>query len=222
MTEIICITGIDGAGKTTLARKLVDSIQEKDLPGIYIYGRTYPVFSRALMAVGRGVMLRNHDIWNDYADYSRAKKNTMRNLLFKWVYTFTIIIDYFPKIWFKLLLHYSGRRFIVLDRYIYDTVICDLAVHLNYSVPETLNAIAWGLHFLPKPRKTYLVDLPEEVAFKRKDDVPHIDFLKERRGYYLKLLSLPEIELINGEASIEDLVNSMSSTIISHNLRGFS
>ena len=221
MTEIICITGIDGAGKTTLARKLVASLQEKDLPGIYLYGRTYPILSRALMALGKGILLRDHDMWADYADYSQAKKNTMRNFLFKWVYTFAIIFDYFPQIWLKLLLHYSGQRIIVLDRYIYDTVICDLAIHLNYSLSQTLNVITWSFRFFPKPGKTYLIDLPEEVAFQRKDDVPHIDFLKELRGYYKNLLSLPEIELISGEASIEDLTNRIFCTILSYNSRGY-
>lgn len=221
MTKIICITGIDGAGKTTLARQLVESLQENELPGIYIYGRTYPILSRALMALGRGILLRDHDMWNDYVDYSQAKKNTMRNLLFKWVYTFAIIFDYFPQIWFKLLLHYPGQRIIVLDRYIYDTVICDLAIHLNYSIPETLNAITWGSRFLPKPSKTYLIDLPEELAFQRKDDIPHIDFLKELRRYYKNLLSFPEVEIINGEASIEDLVNIIFNTTISDNLKGY-
>jgi len=92
-----------------------------------------------------------------------------------------------------------------MDRYIYDTVINDLAVHLNYSEKEITDTILRSLFVLPVPIRTFLIDIPEEIAFARKNDIPHIDYLKERRPIYLTLKHLPNVVFLNGENSLETL-----------------
>jgi dTMP kinase len=207
--KIVCITGIDGAGKTTLAHELVFSLKKEGKHSIYLYGRIYPLISRLFMALGRAVWLYDQDQWRNYESYSNKKNKTMRNRLLKWMYTSAILIDFYPQIWLKLILHFSKGRIIVLDRYIYDTVISDLSAHLNYSMRETENAIRMGLRILPTPDVTFLLDLPEEVAYKRKDDVPHIDYLKERKRWYQQIVSRPEVQKINGESPIGEIVEDM-------------
>lgn len=201
--RIICITGIDGAGKSTLARNLVAYFNANGVRAKYFYGRTYPVISRLFMWIGRTVILRKHDSWNEYQEYHASKKQKMRNPLLLWGYTLAILFDYFIQIWLKLLPLYFSDQILVLDRYIYDTVISDLTVHLNYSKNQTARSIDRGLSLLPIPILTVLIDLQPEVAFSRKDDVPHIDYLIERREWYLTLLDRPEVVKINGEQSLE-------------------
>ena len=207
--KIVCITGIDGAGKTTLAHELVSSLKKEGKHSIYLYGRIYPLISRLFMALGRAVWLYDQDQWRNYESYSNKKNKTMRNRLLKWMYTSAILVDFYPQIWLKFILNYSKGCIIVLDRYIYDTVISDLSAHLNYSMCETENAIRWGLQILPTPDVTFLLDLPEELAYKRKDDVPHIDYLKERKSWYQQIVSRPEVQKINGEAPIGEIVEDM-------------
>ena len=48
---------------------------------------------------------------------------------------------------------------------------------------------------------TILIDLPEEVAFSRKADMPHVDYLRERRPWYLQLRKRPEVEQFDGETT---------------------
>ena len=218
--KIVCITGIDGAGKTTLAHELVSSLKMEGIPSIYLYGRIYPLVSRIFMALGRAVWLHGQDQWRNYESYSIKKNETMRNRLLKWTYTSAILVDFYPQIWLKLVLHYSKGKIIVLDRYIYDTVISDLSAHLNYSMHETDMAIRVGLQILPTPDMTFLVDLPEEVAYRRKNDVPHIDYLKERRKWYQQILSRPEVQKINGESPIEEIVEDMLESMNSLNGKG--
>lgn len=218
--KIVCITGIDGAGKTTLAHELVSSLKMEGIPSIYLYGRIYPLLSRILMALGRAVWLHGQDQWRNYESYSIKKNETMRNRLFKWMYTSAILVDFYPQIWLKLVLHYYKGRIIVLDRYIYDTVISDLSVHLNYSMRETDMAIDVGLLILPTPEVTFLVDLPEEVAYRRKNDIPHIDYLKDRRRWYHQIVSRPEVQKINGESPIREIVEDMLECMNSLNGKG--
>jgi dTMP kinase len=211
--KLICLTGIDGAGKTTLARNLVGALRSQGQSATYVYGRTYPVISRLLMALGRATLLRQHDQWQAYQSYNADKKQTMRNPLLAFVYTTAILVDYYAQIWLKLLPHLFSRRIVVLDRYVYDTVISDLTVHLNYSPAQTEQAIERGLRWLPTPMLTALIDLSEEVAFSRKDDVPHIEYLQERRSWYLQLESRPEVKKVNGENPQEAVLQTVLSQI---------
>ena len=145
----------------------------------------------------------------DYHGYTVHKKHRMRNRLLSWIYTATVLFDYYVQIWVKLLPHVGSNRIVVSDRYLYDTVISDLAVHMDYSKPQVEATIRRGLHFVPWPLLTVLIDVPEEIAFSRKTDVVHIDYLKERRVWYLALRSRPEVVLLDGQAPPEILVERL-------------
>jgi dTMP kinase len=165
------------------------------------------------MAVGRMTLLRRDDQWRDYVQYNVNKKQTMRNPLLAGIYTSVVLLDYYAQIWCKLLMHYRPNRVIIADRYVYDTVISDLAVHLDYSHARALRIIAYGLRIVPMPTRTILIDIPADVAFARKDDVPHVEYLEERRSYYLSLQRRPEVRLFSGEVSRETLVNAVLKEI---------
>ena len=211
--RLVCIVGIDGAGKTTLARNVVSILRQRGEPATYIYGKTWHLISRLLMILGRAVLLREHDIWQDHDAYTQSKKQTMYHPLLAGLYTAAIWLDYYPQIWVKLLPHLFSRRIVVADRYIYDVVISDLAVHLDYSVAQTERIIERGLRLLPRPSLTILLDLPEEVAFSRKTDVPHVNYLRERRAWYVRLNARPEVEQLNGEGVFENLLKSVLQRI---------
>ncbi len=211
--KIICITGIDGAGKTTLAKTLAQTLQAQGHRSVYIYGRTYPVISRLLMTLGKRTLLNKHNEWKDYQSYHAEKKKTMKHPLLAWGYSSAIYTDYYLQIWSKLWPYSLGNTIVILDRYIYDTVISDLTVHLNYNESQTDKAIAGGLRYLPSPALTMLIDLPEDVAMKRKDDVPHLDYLRERRYWYKRLTLRPEVIKLDGELPREVLMTQVLQTV---------
>lgn len=207
--KLVCITGIDGAGKSTLARNTVAALREESIPAVYVYGRTYPVLSRALMALGRLALLRGKDQWRDYTAYAASKNETMKNPVLGAIYTATILFDYYLQLGYKLAPHLASGRIVVADRYVYDTVISDLAVHLGYTMPRMNQVLERCLRFAPKPLLTALVDLPAEVAFSRKDDVPHVDFLRDRQRWYRQLGGRPEVIKLDGEAPPDTLVRRL-------------
>jgi hypothetical protein len=88
---------------------------------------------------------------------------------------------------------------------------------LNYSQEETERAIEWGLKFLPRPMRTILIDVLEEVAFARKDDVPHLDYLRERRKWYLTRQKRAEVKRFNGEEAPQKLVEALLADVAAHN-----
>jgi thymidylate kinase len=205
--RLVCFTGIDGGGKTTLAKAVV-SLTTKRSPAVYVYGRTFPVVSRLVMALGRVVFLRRRDVWTSYADYEDLKRSAVSNPFLAFVFRWAINFDYVPQIVMKLLPHMFSGRLVVLDRYVYDTVISDLAVHLGYTPAETMRAIGRYLAVLPVPAITFLVDLDEEVAFSRKTDVPHVDYLVTRRQQYLHLAGRKEVVVLDGASSMDELIQA--------------
>ena len=59
--------------------------------------------------------------------------------------------------------------------------------------------------WLPEPNLVFLADVPEEIAYQRKDDVPSIEYLKERRQRYLRIQKEYDMVRLDGCKSIAEL-----------------
>ena len=109
------------------------------------------------------------------------------------------MIDYVfssvPKVSIPLAL---GRN-IVCDRYVYDVIGGLLENH------PLMGKVA--LNLLPKPDLVFLVNLPEEVAYQRKDDIPSVDYLKKKRAVYLRMEKKYKMTIIDGSKELADLKN---------------
>ena len=210
----ICFTGIDGSGKTTLAKSLVDAMEQKGVEAKYVYNRYTPVILRPLMLVGRWLFLRGKDIFENYEDYADAKKSASKKHPF-WatLYQRILLFDYFFQILFKIKLPLLFGKTIVCDRYIYDTAITDLSVDMNYSKDKAVNLLNNLLHFFPEPDITFLIDVSEDIAYQRKDDIPSIEYLKERRKMYLDVGKAYKMVIFDGSKSLEDLKNSIQEEV---------
>ncbi len=212
--RLICLTGIDGSGKTTLARDLARALNDRHVPASSIYGRTYPVVSRLLIFLGRLTALHGADPWGDYGAYTGRKKRIMRSRVLASIYTAAVLLDYYIQIWAKLLPYLFTSRIVVADRYVYDTVISDLSVHLDYSASKMQATVERVLKLLPTPDLAVLLDVPVEIAFGRKDDVPDLEYLRERQVFYHMLADRPEVVLLDGRVPTGELVQKVIRPII--------
>jgi len=210
----ICFTGIDGSGKTTLAKSLVDAMEQKGVKAKYVYNRYIPIILRPLMLVGRWLFLRGKDVFENYEDYTDAKKSASKKHPF-WatLYQRILLFDYFFQILFKIKLPLFFGKNIVCDRYIYDTIVTDLSVDFNYSKEEIKNLLDKLLSFFPTPHITFLVDLPEEIAFQRKDDLPSVDYLRDRREKYLYLGKECEMIILDGSMPLEEVEHIIEKNV---------
>jgi thymidylate kinase len=209
--RLVCVIGIDGAGKTTLARRTVAELRSQDRPARYLYGRTYPMLSRLLMFLGRATILRKQDLWRDYSSYTESKQAAMRSPLLASVYASAVLVDYYVEMWVKLLPVVFTDQIVVMDRYVHDTLVNELAAQLDFDRSQLARATRAMARLLPRPSLAFLIDLPPEIAFSRKDDVPHVDYLRTRREYYLQLAAEGRLEILDGEQPVEDLVDAVVS-----------
>lgn len=214
-TLFVCFVGIDGSGKTTLAKKLVDAMKERGVTSYYVYNRLRLFFSRPLYLIGRPLLFRGKDVFDDYSGYSQAKQRLFKNRFICLGYTCLLLFDYFFQVMFKVRLPLALGRNIVCDRYVYDTVVTDLAVAMNYSPERTRGVLRSCLVLCPKPDVIFLVDVPEEVAYRRKKDVPSIDYLRERRTLYLDIGREYGMTILDGSKDLELLEAETRNEVLS-------
>jgi dTMP kinase len=81
----------------------------------------------------------------------------------------------------------------------------DLALDLGYSDKKTILKINELLSTVPKPDLVFLMDLPEEIAFSRKDDVPSMAFLYEKRKIYKKIGTEFDMVILDGTKAPSEL-----------------
>lgn len=211
--KIIAITGVDGVGKSTLAQLLAHRLESEGVSAAYLYCRIVPFSSRLVMNLGRYLFLRRSYRSGNYRQYNKEKKQTLQNRFLSWPYSVSIYLDYYFEMWLKLLPRLGQRKVIVADRYLYDTLISDLAAHLDYEDQQLSRGLDIGFRLVPKPLRTYLLETPPEVSLSRKDDIPHIDYITDRQDWYRRITDRPEVVVLDGRATpdrnVETVMNDL-------------
>ena len=211
---LICFTGIDGAGKTTLSEGLVELLNKNGVKCKYVYARLTPFIVKSFMLMGGSIFLHGKDISKNYSEYSNTKKKALiKHSLLSRVYQQILLFDYVIQIFFKVKLPLMFGKNIVCDRYIYDTVITDLSVDMSYSKERVINMLNNLFRFFPEPDITFLIDVPEEIAYKRKNDTPSIRYLEERRKMYLDVGKEYEMAILDGSKDLNNLKNMIYKII---------
>ncbi len=207
---LVCFVGIDGSGKTTQAKALVRALAESGIKSKYIYNRFAPVLAKPFMSLGKLLFFRGKGKFENYQGYVATRGKVFKNRPLSTTYQYFLLFDYWLQSLARIGSPLIRGRGIVCDRYVHDTVI-DIAVDLAYS-KETLRAtLKKFLRFFPEPDLTFLIDVPEEIAYQRKSDIPAIRFLEERRRLYLDIAREYKMVVLDGsqtEADLESVIQA--------------
>jgi thymidylate kinase len=211
--RFVCIIGIDGAGKSTLAHYMVKELEDGGLRAKYVYGRFQPVLSKLAFVSAKWFLLRSEGPWADYDTLPNRKKHMLKTPILLFLLNLALSIDYFLQLTFKIRLPLLLGENVICDRYIHDTLVTDFALDMDYSADKIAQQIKQWMRVVPNPDTIILLDVPEDIAFKRKDDVPSIDYLSRRRTIYLEVAKRCEATILDGSKSLSDLHSEMRTQV---------
>jgi dTMP kinase len=200
----ICFIGIDGAGKSTQAKRLVNNLQKQGIKSTYVYARFTPILFRPVLWLS--------DIFfpakkkNSYESQTHEKKRMVKmHPILSRVYHSCLMADYyFQLIWKVKFPRLTGKN-IVCDRYLIDTIITDIATDFDKTNEEVERLVQIWFTRLPRPDITICIDIAEEIAFQRKRDVPSVQYLKDRRFLYLDIAEEHAYLVIDGNQDVAEI-----------------
>ncbi|HEU5013825.1 MAG TPA: hypothetical protein VFT66_14990 [Roseiflexaceae bacterium] len=209
---IICFTGIDGSGKTVQAEKLVERLNAAGHPAVYAWtgGRSY--ITRPLIWLAKRLLRAPKlassgtatepkgapDKGAQYRSYLSSTRRLFKNKLVANIWRQISLIEHTGEILVSVVPHVLRGRIVVCDRYIHDSTI-GMAVLAGVdasALPRLLRLPA--LYPIPRPAQWFLIDVPADVAFHRRDDVVDVAFLEQRIPLYHAAAQTLGMDVIDG------------------------
>ncbi len=210
---LVCMTGLDGAGKSTLTNNVVDRLQAQGYDAVQVYGRYLPKLTYPLIVVGRQTVFSSSDIEDDYEDHQSEKENVFSNKRLAKAYEGVVMADYIPQFIWRVLRQLYTHDLVICDRYVYDTLLTDLAGDVLDTPQEAIDRYRMYSHVFPDPEYEFYVRVPPEVSMERKDDVPSIEYLRDRRSFYDAFADAYDLSVLDGTESIDYLTGVVVGAI---------
>jgi thymidylate kinase len=218
---LICFNGIDGSGKSLQALRLVDELNAAGYPAVYVWcGSRTPLTRlfiqgarRLLKAPTRAPEASTPVVAAEGRAQSEAyMSSTERILKRRWlrnVWLHFSLVEHMVKVWFTVLPHLLRRRVVVSDRYLYDTVV-SMATMANVP-PEKLPRLLRlpFIYRVPKPNLWFFLDVPAEVAFSRKDNIPNVLLVERRIPLYRVAARELGMQVVDATATPDEIAQAI-------------
>jgi len=188
MKKMIAFVGIDGAGKTTIIKRVSGLLEKRGKKcGVYYMGLgrdlRMPFLKKAMGAYSH----RKYSSKKTEGGEG-VKRDNYRVRSFYWllVYYSELFLRYFRA-------RFSRKDYVLFDRYFYDGLV--FSGEGNFS---------WLRRFIPKPDKCFLIYAPATVIRKRKKEAE----MKDIEEFYSKMDKVGdyfEVDIIDNTRKLEEV-----------------
>lgn len=204
MFDSIIFCGLDGSGKSTQAKKLIEALKSNNIQCRYVWLRYPNVLSLPFAAF---VKLLGKSVYP--LSIERRKKgisNLRENNFLQKLWEFVLFSDLKFVSSYKVFQYIKKGDIVILDRYIIDSVI-DLAVTSDKE-EKIIELYDKFSKILPYNTKIFYFDIDAQTSFQRvhEEDVKTLEI---KRKLYLILSKKFQFTVINGNDSISDIHNTI-------------
>lgn len=213
---IVTFGGLEGAGKTTLAKALVDSLNRHGVsatyrPGHrpYVLGRVFALFGNPrvpgidLVPIPANLNIRRPPYKMAYYNFIRRMAPHLTRRIYPWI----VLLDWYAG--WALFRLFKRRRVTVLDWTTWETLVS--FSHQRSIHPRLRRAFA----SFPQGDFAFHVAVSPEEAFSRRRKRPYgLELYEFAACVYDQLLSGTPKTLLDGTASIESQVSIASSMVL--------
>ena len=202
MSHVILLVGVDGSGKSTLSTMLKNELDRRGIKNSLVWASHRPFLLKPFIVIAKYLLVRKHDKFEDWDKHIAAKKSGMRKLAFlRPLYFLVTLIDYVPQVIWKVWLPRLRGKVVICDRYYHDLVL-DFGVTSVLPIESTIRMLRWADACFPRPDLLYWIDVPADVAYARKSDIPSPAYLQERAEIYRRFIEVLRGQTLDGTRSL--------------------
>lgn len=201
---LITLSGIDGTGKSAMVGCIRDTLLSKwGTPSRYVWCKfgDHP-FSR--LKIAQRAKRRPAASPPEPHHTRRAPSLPLR------VYGSLLLILHMAQIALSVRRPLKRGEVVVCDRYIFDTIV-DLAHDLHCPIARAEKLC--GARWIPQPDVRFLLDLPGEIAFARKDDSYSAARLEERRALYLSIAPAHRLTMVDARQPFDQVARQITRAV---------
>ena len=199
--KLICLVGIDGAGKTTIAHLFAETLK-RQVEYHYVWCNTQPWIVHGVVALSR--LLKGG---SDSGDAAREAIKARRPPWLRAYYAL-LVADYVRHVLVAVSFRLWRGHNVIADRYAFDVVV-NVGIKLGWDERQIMRTVERLLRIFPQPSFLFYLDVPAKVALQRKDDVPSLDFLLVRQAIYERLAERYGMVRLDGTAPPARIVDRM-------------
>lgn len=204
----ICITGIDGVGKTTHVNLILEHLREKRINCQYKWLRFYHLFSLPLLAFCRIAGYTRLSTLGNFqkCSYHEFYKSRFISAIYPWFLFFDMLLFTTINVYIPMFFGIS----IVCDRFVYDTLI-DTAVAVKDHEIYKKSVGKLFLKLIPKNANFVMLDLDKSTIFSRRPELKDDATFDERYLLYKEFSNEFKINIIfngkdiTGNSTIENI-----------------
>ncbi|MDP9314153.1 MAG: hypothetical protein M3R24_25280 [Chloroflexota bacterium] len=222
---IICLNGIDGSGKSSQAQRLIAQLNAAGYPAVHVWTGGRRSLRRPLISLGKRLLKTAHSAkpksgkadpaatQSGYGAYISTTQRILKRRSLYRVWQHLSLLEHAAEIWVMVLPHLLRGRIVVCDRYLHDSIIrvAVLAGNDASQLPQQLRLLRW--YRVPAPTLGFLIDVPSEVAFSRKDDIPDIEYLRRRVPFYRAAAAQLKMLVVDGTKTPDEIASHIWETV---------
>lgn len=217
MEKRIALIGLDGSGKSANIERMK---QDESYRGYhFIWVRWEPVLQRpAYWLLNRRLAKKRKNekqgqFSTDYRAKAAVKGKLFKSPIIRNIWMALALIDYTIQFYIKTGSLLVRNKKIVFDRFYLDLFV-DQGLNFGYSPEKIAGEIRRYRKMFPRIERFIYIRVSPETCFRRKDDIPGMEYLRKRYAVYELLSREREWVSVDGERPFEEVYAEIQSHIV--------